>query len=139
MSSLPKKSESRKVLKGRATVISYERNPEEFFLRVSIPGTSSFRSKRIPDASTLDAACDAAIDVWEEFKEEPVSEEHVAERRRKSSKKITVEKMALEYVVQEEKRYDKGEIGRDWWVRVKRIMKYMVDIYIPRTCTTATE
>ena len=68
---MPKLHQRQPVLNNRGVVISYERDPETFFYRELIPGTKSYRTRRIEDAKTLDDAVLKAIDLFTEFRSEP--------------------------------------------------------------------
>ena len=59
---MPKLLDKKKVLGGRAEVISYERDPGTFFLRKFIDG--SYRTEKLEDAKTLDQAEQAAFEVF---------------------------------------------------------------------------
>ena len=52
------------VLEGRAEVVSYTRDASKFFLRIRVPDKAGYKSRRIEDADTLDAAIDAALDTY---------------------------------------------------------------------------
>ena len=71
---MPKLHQRQPVLNNRGVVISYERDPETFFYRELIPGTKSYRTRRIEDAKTLDDAVLKAIDLFTEFRSEPPPE-----------------------------------------------------------------
>ena len=60
---MPKLHTKLKVLNGRASVISYEREPEVFYYRELISGTTSYRTKKLK-AKTLDAAQLEAVDAY---------------------------------------------------------------------------
>lgn len=60
---MPKLHTKLKVLNGRAAVISYEREPDVFYYRELISGTTSYRTKKLK-ATTLDAAQLEAIDAY---------------------------------------------------------------------------
>lgn len=61
---MPTKAQSRKVLDGRGEVLSYTRNPEQFYLRVYVPSKEGYSSLRINDASDIETACNKALDVY---------------------------------------------------------------------------
>ena len=52
------------VLEGRAEVVSYTRDATAFFLRVRIKEKGGYKSRRIDGVESLDAAIDAALDVY---------------------------------------------------------------------------
>ena len=60
---MPKLHAKLKVLNGRAAVISYEREPDVFYYRELISGTTSYRTKKLK-AKTLDAAQPEAVDAY---------------------------------------------------------------------------
>jgi len=123
---MPRLLEKRKVLNGRATVVSYDRDPDQYFLRVLIPGTTSYRTKLIPEAADLISACEQAIDVWEEFQNAPVTEERLKERKTKSKASPLISTQAAGYVRQEEMRWESGDVGKKWYTLCRRVMRTMV-------------
>ena len=67
---MPAIAEKRKVLDGRAEVVSYRRDPEKFVLRI-YEGKQSYKSLRIEGAFDLDTACDKALDVFLSYQRSP--------------------------------------------------------------------
>ena len=64
---MPAKAESRKVLDGRGEVLSYKRNPTQFFLRVYNSEKVGYDSHKIEHAYDLETACRYALDVYLEM------------------------------------------------------------------------
>ena len=60
---VPRIHSKTKVLSGRAEVIAYERDPSTFYYRELVPGTKSYRSKKL-EASTVEAAQLEAVDAY---------------------------------------------------------------------------
>ena len=79
-----------KVLNGRASVVSYTKAPEKFYLRQLIKGTTKYQTRLIQGASTPEQAEERALDVLLELGAQPVeriktrfTEEKVVDRRGK--------------------------------------------------------
>ena len=64
---MPAKAQSRKVLDGRGEVLSYKRNPTQFFLRVYNPVKVGYDSLKIDHAHDIETACRLALDVYLEI------------------------------------------------------------------------
>jgi len=54
----------RPVLEGRAEVVSYERDPSAFYLRLYVKEKRSYKTRLIEGVTTLEAACAASLDVY---------------------------------------------------------------------------
>ena len=67
---MPRIHSKTKVLSGRAEVISYERDPSTFYYRELVPGTKSYRSRKL-QASTVEAAQLEAVDAYSALRVEP--------------------------------------------------------------------
>ena len=122
---MPKLLEKRKVLNGRATVVSYDRDPSQFFLRVLLPGTTSYRTRLIPEAPDLITACEKAFDVWEAMSKAPVSEERLQERKAKSKTSPLISDQAAGFVRDQEMRYESKDVGKKWFTLCRRVMRSM--------------
>ena len=66
---MPALLEKASVLEGRGQVLAYKRDPSAWYYRELIQGTERYRSARIPNASTLEQAIDAALDMYGAFRE----------------------------------------------------------------------
>ena len=64
---MPSVAERRKVLDGRAEVVSYTRDPEAFLLRVWRKETRSYWTRRIDGVCDVESACLKALDVFLEY------------------------------------------------------------------------
>ena len=66
---MPALLEKASVLEGRGQVLAYKRDPGAWYYRELIQGTERYRSARIPNASTLEQAIEAALDMYGSFRE----------------------------------------------------------------------
>ena len=57
------------VLEGRAQVLAYKRDPSAWYYRELLKGTERYRSARIPNATTLEQAVKASLDMYGSFRE----------------------------------------------------------------------
>ena len=57
------------VLEGRAQVLAYKRDPSAWYYRELLKGTERYRSARIPNATTLEQAVKASLDMYGLFRE----------------------------------------------------------------------
>ena len=77
---MPRIHSKTKVLSGRAEVIAYERDPSTFYYRELVPGTKSYRSKKL-EASTVEAAQLEAVDAYSALRLAPVEAAPAAETK----------------------------------------------------------
>ena len=68
---MPAKAESRKVLDGRAEVLSYKRDPGTFYLRTYDRTKDGYTSLKIEGVSDLETACRSALDIYLDLKDKP--------------------------------------------------------------------
>ena len=103
---MPAYHQKEAVLNGRASVFSYERDPEAWYYKQLIPGTKRYRTKRIPGATTLDEAKSKALDMAFELNNEPIKP--VSQSSKTRIKRTTVEDAVNTFL---SKQYDLVETG----------------------------
>lgn len=121
---MPTKAESRKVLDGRGEVLSYQRKPNQFFLRIYNPNKQGYDSLKIEGAEDLETACRQALDVYLELQQgrpaakgsDLVESSHGDGLRRsggsggKSSKRVRLVDAVKIFLAEQDLRVEAGEI-----------------------------
>lgn len=109
---MPSVAAQRKVLDGRATVVSYERDPETFVLRVWRKDSRSYWTSTIDGVSDIDSACEKALDVFLEYSSgtSPRTNKDKGGVPKVRQKKGVLSTLVEEYLAEEQERSDKGLI-----------------------------
>ena len=124
---MPKVVEKRSVLNGRGSVVRYGSGSSagSYFYRELIPGTKNYKTRKIENASNLDEAAEAAIEIAFELNKEPDLSVIFSKDSSKSSpkrdyvtgkivdrrpRKQTIEDAMDAWIEQEQKRADSGLI-----------------------------
>ena len=108
------------VLEGRGQVLAYKRDPSAWYYRELIKGTERYRSARIPDATTLEQAVEAALDMYGSFREtipgtaperprRATATQALQARKRKGKE---VAEAVADYLKFEQRRVDAQELGQ---------------------------
>ena len=124
---MPKLHQKIPVLDGRATVLSYERDPNVWYYReVAKPG--EYRSRKIEGATTADEAKLKALDIYTELRNvDQLGVIPLKVTTTKKVKKASIELSINEHLAEQQKRADAGLVG-DRYVYNKRYhLKHMAD------------
>ena len=111
---MPSVAEQRKVLDGRATVLSYTRDPETFILRVWRKEDRSYWTSTIDGACDIDSACERALDVFLDYRADPMAaspkpkEKGGAKKGKQKSGLLS--DLVVKYLAEEQEKVDKGLI-----------------------------
>lgn len=126
---MPALKEKHPTLNGKADVICWEREPDKWFLRVRVEGTKKYKSKRIPDATTLEEALAGSLDVYMSMRETPLTE---APRRSGGKKSRLFLDTAIDnYLEQERKKVEAGLLAQSTYDRrvlilAKHLKEYLL-------------
>ena len=124
---MPAKAESRKVLDGRAEVLSYKTKPEVFYLRAYVPDKEGYRSLKIEGVSDLESACSNALDVYLELSkaDKPKPATPKGDRtfgkssRSEGLRKVLISDSIATYLKEQQDRVDGGLIKEDYWETIR--------------------
>lgn len=108
------------VLEGRGQVLAYKRDPSAWYYRELIKGTERYRSARIPDATTLEQAVEAALEMYGSFREgipgaapeRPIRATATQAPQARKRKDKEVAEAVADYLKFEQRRVDAQELGQ---------------------------
>ncbi len=105
---MPTIAHQEKVLDGKAEVISYERDPSVFYLRVYVPEKRSYKTRRFTDCASLVEAKAECLDLFLELNQNGATR---SKPRRgitdeNYSKKYSIDKAVKEYLAEQKKLVD---------------------------------
>ena len=122
---MPKVIDKRKILGGRGTVVLYASGTSagQYFYREYV-GNDSYKTRRIPDATTMDQACELAVEIAFKFNKQPdlsfvfqgegkkqATKQRKAVRVSERKRRKQLVKNAIDsYLVKEQERVDAGLI-----------------------------
>ena len=116
---MPAKAESRKVLDGRAEVLSYKNKPDVFYLRAYVPEREGYRSLKIEGVSDLDTACKASLDVYLDLskadKPRVVRDKTSSSTRSSGVKKVLLTDAVAIHLKEQQDRVHSGIIKQGYW------------------------
>ena len=108
------------VLEGRGQVLAYKRDPSAWYYRELIKGTERYRSARIQDATTLEQAVEAALDMYGSFREtipgtaperpKRATATQALQARKRKGKEVA--EAVADYLKFEQRRVDAQELGQ---------------------------
>ena len=109
---MPKIAERRKVLDGRAEVITYSRDESAWYYREP-DGSGGYRQRRLKEALSEADAVEMAMDVWSEMKttQNLIKTGQVPVKPTRRTKKATVDVAIDEFLSEEKRRVDAGIIA----------------------------
>ena len=116
---MPKLHRKISVLDGRATVLAYERNPDDWFYREIIsPG--NYRSRKIEGATTALEAQKKALDIYTELRQSDklASASGISTKTQKRPKKASIDISISEHLKEMQKKAD-AEIVTQEYVKTK--------------------
>lgn len=127
---MPKLHRKISVLDGRATVLAYERNPDDWFYREIIsPG--NYRSRKIEGATTALEAQKKALDIYTELRQSDklASASGISTKTQKRSKKASIDISISEHLKEMQKKADAETVTQEYvktkGFRLRHIKSYL--------------
>jgi integrase len=129
---MPAKGESRKVLEGRAEVLSYAKRPDVFYLRTYVPEKEGYRSQKIEGVSDLETACRAALEVYLDLSKSGTTRASAPsvpttphrERPSKGVKRVLITDSVTTHIKDQYQRFEAGLIGEGYWEKIEDILLF---------------
>lgn len=116
------------MLDGRGFICSFSRDPEAWYYKEKIEGERRYRTKRIPNATTEEAAVKGAMEVAFSMAQQPVKPVAQPGEPRGRIKKVTIAEAVNQWLDQLQLKVEAGELGTEA-LRSKKITlaRHLVD------------
>ena len=134
------------VLEGRGQVLAYRRDPTAWYYRELIQGTERYRSARIPHATTLVQAIDAALDMYGSFRENLPGSTPERPKRATATKALhgrkrkgkEVAEAVADYLQFEQRRVDAQELAELTLKDRRRVLRTHLLAYLKEQSVSST-
>ena len=133
---MPKLHTKRKVLDGRGTVLSYERDPSVWYYRES-DGAGGYRSSQLKARTELDAVSEA-LDAYTAFRSTTDSEGKPKPKPKKRGKSLLLVKAVDDWLRDEQAKYEANQIGESNLNNKRRAAKSLKQ-YLEQEGVTTTK
>ena len=70
---IPKIHQKETVLEGKGVILSYSKSPNVYYYRELIPGTKTYRTKKIEGVDNIEDGKKKVLDIYSEFRGRPPS------------------------------------------------------------------